>query len=223
MAKRESARGPSRRRREIDKYSAEYYDHHYWREDAGTSNRPNVRVYWDPGHVKRFRFLAALVSSNFRFQSVLDAGCGPGGFLRELRPPKGTAVGFDASIEAARRALTVGYPVFVASLHEIPLQNDSFDLVFCSDVLEHVLPEDAEQAARELVRVARHFVVATINLDNPYEYHPTIWPRERWVTAFELAEATPELTIQSQLQQSAREHYPEYEFFVFEKNAAFDG
>jgi hypothetical protein len=28
-----------RRRREIEKYNAEYFDIHYWREDRGTSNR----------------------------------------------------------------------------------------------------------------------------------------------------------------------------------------
>ena len=154
----------TRRQIEISKYNADYYDHHYWREDYGTSNRPGAPVYSDPGHVKRFRFLADLISSNFEFGSVLDAGCGTGGFLRELNPRQGTAAAFDVSIEAARRAARVPHPVFVASAHEIPLRDDAFDLVFCSDVLEHLLPEDAEQAASALIRVTRQFLVATINL-----------------------------------------------------------
>jgi SAM-dependent methyltransferase len=207
-----------RRRAERLKYSALYYDQHYWCEDRGVSNRPGAALYDDPDHRNRFIFLANLVSEAFSFTSLVDAGCGPGGFLAALHGEPGSKVGFDVSIEAIRRTRrAVRCRTFVADIHTIPLKSASWDLVFTSDVLEHVLPNDAEAAVRELARIARKTLVASINLDNPYEYHPTIWSRRRWAALFRAAGLRELTEAQKALQERADRYHPEYSFFCFER------
>ena len=76
--------------------------------------------------------------------SALDIGCG-GGFLAEKFAAMGChVVGVDPSalsLETARRhagaqSLVIDYRV--GSGEELPVEDSSFDLVYCCDVLEHV-------------------------------------------------------------------------------------
>jgi hypothetical protein len=76
---------------------------------------------------------------------------------------------------------------------------------------------DAIAAVSELVRVSRKYIIATINLDNSYEYHPTIRPRPFWEDAFFNAGARSAPGLRQALQRRAIERYPEYEFFVHTK------
>jgi ubiquinone/menaquinone biosynthesis C-methylase UbiE len=77
---------------------------------------------------------------------LLDAGCGPGtitlGFAHKIAP--GQVVGIDvegsqfaaASNEAARDGLNVEFQM--ASVYDLPFQNQSFDVVFSHGLLEHL-------------------------------------------------------------------------------------
>jgi SAM-dependent methyltransferase len=85
-----------------------------------------------------------------RFQpggELLDVGCAYGLFLAQaLRWYR--CVGCDVSpdvVEAARRALPAGTPLFTASLPVIPTDR-RYDVVTCFDVLEHVTDLDAALA-----------------------------------------------------------------------------
>jgi hypothetical protein len=49
-------------------------------------------------------------------------------------------------------------------LHAIPFPSRAFDLVFSTEVLEHVPPELAQKSVDELVRCAKQHVLATISL-----------------------------------------------------------
>lgn len=40
-------------------------------------------------------------------------------------------------------------------LTNLPYKDNQFDLVFSADVLEHIMPEEAEKVISELVRVSR--------------------------------------------------------------------
>jgi SAM-dependent methyltransferase len=83
---------------------------------------------------------------------VLDAGCGTGRNLQEYRR-LGTASGIDPSPEAVdfchRRGLA---EVTRSGVESLPFEVGSFDLLFATDVLEHV--DDDAGALRELRRVA---------------------------------------------------------------------
>jgi SAM-dependent methyltransferase len=83
---------------------------------------------------------------------ILDAGCGTGGNLQRYTQI-GEAAGVDPSPDAVGFCRERGLEaVEQAGLEDLPFEDESFDLVSATDVLEHI---DAEQdALRELWRVA---------------------------------------------------------------------
>lgn len=83
---------------------------------------------------------------------VLDAGCGTGRNLQEYAR-LGRAEGVEPSATAVDYCRERGLTVHQAGLESLPFEDSSFDLVFASDVLEHV--EGDVEAFRELRRVAR--------------------------------------------------------------------
>lgn len=93
---------------------------------------------------------------------VLDLGCGRGRHLHALAVREGVfAVGADLSLadmaEARRawRELLPGAPLTLslADAHRLPFEDDAFDAVICSEVLEHV--EDWEGVLSEIARIVR--------------------------------------------------------------------
>ena len=50
-----------------------------------------------------------------------------------------------------------------ALVTELPFKDNSFDVVSCFDVLEHLLPDDTGLALSELNRVAKHSLLLTAN------------------------------------------------------------
>ena len=112
----------------------------------------------------RRRVLAALLASvdppgGWR---ILDVGCGTGGNFHFL-DAYGQVEGCDYSEEAIRFCHMRGtHPAQVASIYELPYEDESFDLVTCLDVIEHLrfdLP-----AFRELNRVLKKggYLLATL-------------------------------------------------------------
>jgi SAM-dependent methyltransferase len=84
---------------------------------------------------------------------VLDAGCGSGRTMVELRR-YGRVSGFDLNPLGVSHAQARGHAdVRRARVEEIPWPDDSFDLITCLDVIEHT-PDDVA-SLRELRRVAR--------------------------------------------------------------------
>jgi 2-polyprenyl-3-methyl-5-hydroxy-6-metoxy-1,4-benzoquinol methylase len=95
--------------------------------------------------------------------AVLDAGCGEGETIARLGPMLGKNVtAVDISAEAveftARRLPAV--EVSRESVLELPFADDSFDLVLCLEVLEHL--DDPAAAVAELARVCRGRVVVSV-------------------------------------------------------------
>ncbi len=98
-------------------------------------------------------------------QTVLDAGCGEGFVAAYLtsRDPALRLTGIDLSGEAVSYAQThFGHAISFSqgSILDLPFDDDSFDAVVCSEVLEHLT--DWERALGELKRVARHHVIVTV-------------------------------------------------------------
>ena len=97
---------------------------------------------------------------------LLDAGCGTGGFLRQLRQdwPSLPATGLEYNPDAAGRAQAKsGARIVVGSVNAMPFETGSFAIVVCLDVLCHaaVLPE---QALAEMVRVLVPGGLLVVNL-----------------------------------------------------------
>ncbi len=94
--------------------------------------------------------------------SVLEVGCNIGNKLAIFH-----SLGIKnlTGVEPQRYAIKKGkkrYP-FIAfrqgTVYDLPYPNNSFDLVFTSDVLIHVSPKHLAKALGEIVRVSRRFVL----------------------------------------------------------------
>ena len=118
---------------------------------------------------------------------VLDIGCGPGTITAGLARRAGRVVGLDMStdmVEAARsHAADCGLSnatFQVGSAYELPWGDDSFDVVYAHQVLQHL--SDPVQALREARRVLRPGgLVAVRDSDYGTMVHAPVFPAiERW-------------------------------------------
>jgi ubiquinone/menaquinone biosynthesis C-methylase UbiE len=95
---------------------------------------------------------------------ILDAGCGIGRHLWEVyRDRRVHVVGIDMNWEDLRKAKYTMYSMdhsaggswltSKADVTKLPFKNEAFDVVICSEVLEHI--PDNQAAVAELVRVLK--------------------------------------------------------------------
>ncbi|MGA7933746.1 MAG: class I SAM-dependent methyltransferase [Kovacikia sp.] len=116
-----------------------YWDQ-IWEQEGTTTWRryPGCfgRICWAVGH----------------FNEVLELGCGAGLLARRLLDFGNAVTGLDIS-EAAIAHLPPEIKGVVATLPEIPLPDDSFDVVVATETLEHI--EDYQACVAETVRVLR--------------------------------------------------------------------
>lgn len=108
-------------------------------------------------------------------ETVLDAGCGQGALTVMLKSKGAVISGTDISIpniEASKAyAKSCGFDISfqVADLEKQPFPDNSFDVVVCSHVLEHI--PDFDKGLQELFRVARKRVVFAV----PTVINPISW------------------------------------------------
>src|SRR5712664_3889252 len=93
--------------------------------------------------------LEAMVRSRVTAESrVLDLGCGRGGvvelFWRDVR----LAAGLDPDVPSLAEHRSHGMPVVTGRGEELPFAGESFDLIVCIWVLEHL--RDPEGVLREV-------------------------------------------------------------------------
>lgn len=76
---------------------------------------------------------------------VLDVGCASGGLLRRLEGLAGYRAGLEISPIAAAAAAAVCDEVVSLAIDDprVPFEPDSFDVVVCADILEHLVDPDA--------------------------------------------------------------------------------
>ena len=102
-------------------------------------------------------------------ERVLDLGCGAGRFVAALRDAGADPVGVelaDGALERARR--NVPGADLRAMTDEIPLEDASVDLVWCSEVLEHV-PDTAGLLSeiRRVLKTGGRLLATTPSHDLP--------------------------------------------------------
>lgn len=158
-----------RRASELEKYEAIY--------GAGIRYTMNQR--------RKDQSIAAMrefLSRNPGCTNLLDVGCGDGQWMEVAAKEFGLAcVGVDPVSHLA------GKNVLTAPATDLPFDDDSFDVVTCLDVMEHLVPEDTMPALKEIARVARYGAIITVN-NNPSAYrgihntelHVNIRPYEEW-------------------------------------------
>lgn len=116
-----------------------------------------------------FRALADRVDI-FEADTILDAGCGEGFFTRYVaeRNPNASVTGTDLSEDAinyASKHFGTAAKFSAANIFALPFEDNAFEVVICSEVLEHL--ETPAAALSEVVRVASRGVVLSVPLE-PY-------------------------------------------------------
>ena len=109
---------------------------------------------------------------------LLDVGCGTGRHLLELSRYPGCLVGLDVArddlrvlrymllLTARERPLVAEIEAIQGDGERLPFADDLFDVVICTETLEHV-PDD-RAVLRELVRVLRRGGVLVVSVPDEY-------------------------------------------------------
>ena len=89
---------------------------------------------------------------------LLDFGCGPGIILKLIyeKNPSGKYIGLDVSssvLERARKIFPEGNFYEINDGEKLPLEDNSVDFIFSSEVIEHVY--DTENAVSEMCRILK--------------------------------------------------------------------
>lgn len=156
-------------------------------------NTERVTRFWDNMTLTGKYFSDAVGDSLIRLAAkstgglkgkVLDYGCGPGILLEKLLNRGVQCEGADTSPDsleiAARRLSNNAQRCPLTLLKGLPsaIPDNSFDVVFFVETIEHVLPEELPQTLSELQRIVRpggHVVVSTPHDENLKASH-TVCP-----------------------------------------------
>jgi ubiquinone/menaquinone biosynthesis C-methylase UbiE len=136
--------------------------------DLQNSYRQRYRVM-RPGWTSSGEQLEALVRSHVSpSSSVMDLGCGRGGVVELVWRDVRLAAGLDPDVPSLAEHRADGMPVIRGRGEQLPFGNESFDLIVCIWVLEHLRsPETVLREVRRVLRPGGHFVFLTPNLRNP--------------------------------------------------------
>lgn len=111
-------------------------------------------------------FLNTVVKTTrpLNIETVLDVGCGEGFTLARLKKEKiGKSFegidNLDESLEIAKK-IHPDLNIKKGDIYKLPYKDNSFDLVLCTEVLEHL--SDPKKAYKELRRVSRKYVLLSV-------------------------------------------------------------
>ncbi|MFV1991230.1 MAG: class I SAM-dependent methyltransferase [Acidimicrobiales bacterium] len=140
------------------RYDTAYYEAGHARISGHTGYGTYDREHSNADHA------AYLARSYFSAEVLLDIGCAKGHFVKAARELGLNARGTDLSAaainmadESIREFLSVG-----ALPEALDRPDSSVDLLTLFETLEHLRPQDVPAALRELRRVSRGYVLATI-------------------------------------------------------------
>ncbi|MFP4025857.1 MAG: class I SAM-dependent methyltransferase [Thiohalospira sp.] len=116
------------------------------------------------GLINNFSKSLSKLISSIKFYNILDVGCGEGVMLasmqRYLIDKECYAIDIDYRNIRDAKINFPGGKYSQGSIYELKFDNDSFDLVTCLEVLEHL--EDPVKGLSEIQRVARQHVILSV-------------------------------------------------------------
>jgi len=102
--------------------------------------------------------------------SLIDIGCGHGGFLKLIseKRPNVRCVGVDNS-DGALSHITVEKAK--ASITDVPFKDKEFDCVYAMEVLEHLNPEEFKKALNEMARLSGKYIIVSVPYNEDIEWN----------------------------------------------------
>jgi SAM-dependent methyltransferase/glycerol-3-phosphate cytidylyltransferase-like family protein len=138
---------------EPDHYDADYFVSD-WRQ-AGNDYTIETRRKIEGRHPQ-------VVKDVFNPARVLDMGCGPGALLYLLEEVGIVADGIDFAASTRELAPpSVRDRIMVGALTDPNIPTDSYDLVICREVFEHLTVLQVREAVRNICRVSSKFAYVT--------------------------------------------------------------
>ena len=148
------------------------YGEGYWcspsPKDRGYADYVGDRALYLRTYEKRLRLVSRFVPTAGR---ALDIGCAAGFFLEVLSRHGWQVAGVELSPEIARHAREVcGFDqVHVGELGTSSFEPNSFDLITCWDLVEHVPdPIALLRKARSLLKANGHLIIETQNVESRF-------------------------------------------------------
>src|SRR3989344_5375909 len=139
--------------------------------DKGFAKNPLQRLW----HTQKLKQVIKLLPRNAK--NILDVGCSSAVLTEKISKhlPKSKITGVDSYKKAIDFA-KVKYPhikLLVADVHNLPFENQTFDLVICTETLEHVI--DPKRALLEIKRVLAKNGKAIISMDSGSLLFRIVW------------------------------------------------
>ena len=142
--------------------------------DAKAITLGHPSYVWREGQERRVALVRRYVA--LEGARILDVGCGLGLYVRRFRELSDQVYGVDVDADKVRQASETLPGIQKGSAEELPFDDESIDVVFSHEVLEHVTDDRA--AVREAHRVLKPggcHVVFVPNRYYPFETHGIFW------------------------------------------------
>lgn len=136
----------------------------------------------DPAFAKRAGLIFSEINKR-EPKKILDAGCGRGFYLKILsffpfiKEIHGVDINDNYLKIAKKINLDTRVKIKKASLYNLPYENKYFDLIICSEVLEHL--KNDQKALLELKRVVKSQGIIIITIPN--KEFPFLWDPINWI------------------------------------------
>ncbi len=138
------------------------HDMHARRISKDGEYLPHQPIYgFSPLAIDEYYRIYAIANVFGEFKSFADIGCAEGMYMSIAMNRTGASVvGLDLSTEILKRMWEYfGYAGMAGDSASLPFKNSSFDVVLCSEVLEHMT--EPLKAVKELKRIGKKIVITT--------------------------------------------------------------
>jgi len=136
-----------------------FYDTKYWKSNLSSKGKLRIR------EIESIKLLKKILKDDVK---ILDAGCGDGNFLLNLKKKNSgiNVTGVDFSREAVLIAKKRGISAVQGDLNgKIPFKNSEFDVVYSGEVIEHLYnPDFFLKEIRRILKNKGYLLITTPNL-----------------------------------------------------------
>jgi len=141
--------------------SIHFWDNHYTVRNSAQS----------PFAKELHELIISLIPENVK--SILDAGCGGGVLMAKLAyENKWELSGIDLSHNGVKYITdNLNLEAQQGSITKMPYEDNYFDLVICSEVIDNLSNEDIHLALKELYRVSKKYLVISTPYKEDLGYH----------------------------------------------------